>query len=775
MKTERMKAIKHLLAVLSGYSFLFVIFFSPVIFSGQLLAPADAVRYHVPNFVHRTLWDPLLEGGFPVFADSQTMTWYPIQLFFQLLNSWNGFEISAYVLGSCFCYGYVYCLTNSRFASALAGVVFGMSGFFMSHLGHTAIIHSAIWMPLLFWSLEELARSFRYSWFVIGVGAVSFSLLAGHPQVPMNTFPIAGAYTLMRGFALQQGRLKYFTHCLLIIILGFGLAGIQLIPTFELSQLSTRAEASFEYFSSYSIAPGELYRFFFPFLFGGTFGSIYSNIPYFGTWNYGELTGYTGLAPLLLSIIAVITGRRNRVVLFWAIICAYSLILSLGSSTPLVGILYHVPVYNKFRAIARHLFEFELSIAVLSGVGVLAIRNGQCSRRTLFKVLAGGVAFFVALVLSLNIFPPEAVRKNVTSLLPWSDSAVGIPVVLFVVSVISVYIWSRQSSNRIGQSVVLLVVIIDLASFGWFSYWRYISPLKSVLVLPPVYQDYKNVLEKTRQRIVSAGGGFDIEEACAPNLSKLWNLPSVGGYLPFMLSRVGAVLTMDPSGMINEDWLSSDNRALDLFSARYLFISEVSNVMNLDAPGTVKKILANPRWKFLQQIGKVYVFENRQCMPRVWIVFDVRSGMGPRRMRRTIKSSSLPNGAPFDPEKIALIEESTPLKFFPDSNASARISQYASTEVVVETNSNTPGFLVLNDVYYPGWIVHVDGNESHLFCTDAVFRGVIIPAGKHLVHFSYTPKSLYAGIVLSLLSLLITLSLPLISKDRKRIKPPAQL
>src|SRR5262249_11207729 len=104
----RYKLGLHCLGVLSFYSLFFAAFFSPVCFSHRLLAPGDGVVYYVPGFyAPLTLWTNLLHAGFPIAADPQIQSWYPLKLLYSQFGAWNNFVISAYVLASCFAYGYI--------------------------------------------------------------------------------------------------------------------------------------------------------------------------------------------------------------------------------------------------------------------------------------------------------------------------------------------------------------------------------------------------------------------------------------------------------------------------------------------------------------------------------------------------------------------------------------------------------------------------------------------------------------------------------------------
>lgn len=50
-------------------------------------------------------------------------------------------------------------------------------------------------------------------------------------------------------------------------------------------------------------------------------------------------------------------------------------------------------------------------------------------------------------------------------------------------------------------------------------------------------------------------------------------------------------------------------------------------------------------------------------------------------------------------------------------------------------------FLVLNDLYYPGWHADIDGRELPVFATNAVMRGVVVPAGTDHLRFRYATYS----------------------------------
>jgi uncharacterized membrane protein YfhO len=86
----------------------------------------------------------------------------------------------------------------------------------------------------------------------------------------------------------------------------------------------------------------------------------------------------------------------------------------------------------------------------------------------------------------------------------------------------------------------------------------------------------------------------------------------------------------------------------------------------------------------------------------------------------------------------------------------------------VETSAATPSFLVTSDVYYPGWSAAIDGQEARLYRADYAFRGVAVPAGHHLVKFTYRPRRFLLGAGLSLASVALLAAVALNGLFAKR-------
>jgi uncharacterized membrane protein YfhO len=73
--------------------------------------------------------------------------------------------------------------------------------------------------------------------------------------------------------------------------------------------------------------------------------------------------------------------------------------------------------------------------------------------------------------------------------------------------------------------------------------------------------------------------------------------------------------------------------------------------------------------------------------------------------------------------------------------------------------SKNGGNLVLADSFDPGWKAVVDGKPVKIEMEEPFFRRVLVPAGEHLVVFTYSPDSLKLGAFISLLSLAVLIGI----------------
>ena len=570
----------HAVIVVLAYAFLFFAFFSPVLLKGHLLSVGgDGLYVYLPNFYSpKVLWDPLLFSGFPMMADPQVMSWYPPAMLLSLVpNTWNIFIIFAYVAASCFTYGYVYALTNSRIAAAFSGTAFGLSGFMMAHLGHAVIIHATAWLPLMIWSLEMLRQRRSALWFATSTLAVALCCMGGHSQIFVYGLILSVGYLAVVGWNAPVGRWRYYSVALASVFAGIALAAVQILPTAELVRQSTRVSYSFLDFVSHALPPRQALTMIFPSVFGGRSES--GVLAYFGAKNQTELTGYVGLLPLLLAALGLIATRRRSLSLFWLFTALLAFLLALGEATPLARMTYHLPIINQLRAPARHFVEFTLALSVLSGLGLAALINRQVSMRQLLRIIFFAIVVMlgclVLLFLNSDYMAGLAARQGVSrlQLLPWANRSVGVPILVFLTGLGALVFWFKQPKSSIRVALLMSVLVIDLGSFGWFYEWRYVSQDKQALTAPAEAERYRPLLEAGNQRLMPYPGQPGTLYKMTPNLTRLWGVSNASGYDALILSRYSHLLDMLEVGMITRPtWWKSKDQSLNLAAVRYVFM-----------------------------------------------------------------------------------------------------------------------------------------------------------------------------------------------------------
>lgn len=261
------------------------------------------------------------------------------------------------------------------------------------------------------------------------------------------------------------------------------------------------------------------------------------------------------------------------------------MLLTLGNATGIAYLTYHVPILNLFRAPARHFVEMAFAVSVLSGMGTAVVTRGMATRELALRTTAIIASLMLICLMALlwlqNFLSGLAIKKGIThlSLLPWTNPAVGVPLVVLLLAG-SILIYRHRQPNSFYRSALLpLVLMLDLASFGWFYEWHYYAPHKNTLIPPSFAQRYRNELNFYNQRILPTRGGFGSSNEFPPLLSRLWSVPSASGYGPLIPSRNSKLLALLPHGAVITPWRNATDQSMNLMAIRYVFVprSEAGN------------------------------------------------------------------------------------------------------------------------------------------------------------------------------------------------------
>ena len=64
---------------------------------------------------------------------------------------------------------------------------------------------------------------------------------------------------------------------------------------------------------------------------------------------------------------------------------------------------------------------------------------------------------------------------------------------------------------------------------------------------------------------------------------------------------------------------------------------------------------------------------------------------------------------------------------------------------MLDVTLDSPGLVILADVYYPGWELTIDGKPAPIYRVNGVMRGAAGPDRPHRLVYTYDPQSFRIG------------------------------
>jgi hypothetical protein len=139
-----------------------------------------------------------------------------------------------------------------------------------------------------------------------------------------------------------------------------------------------------------------------------------------------------------------------------------------------------------------------------------------------------------------------------------------------------------------------------------------------------------------------------------------------------------------------------------------------------------------------------WVMVNSNALPRAFI---------PRRAETVVEDKArLAKLAAedFGAREVAYVESPVDL---PDRcRGTARIVEEIPTRIRVSVQMETPGLVVLADLWDKGWQAYWNGQRVPILRANHAIRGVIVPAGSGTLEFRYAPASFAWGLRLATLA-----------------------
>ena len=544
-----------------------LVYFFPAMCGGIVLCPDDGLTQNLPlravaaNMLgdgHFPLWSPYIFGGMPLFASAQAGVLFPLNWFFLFFppgTAMNLAVLSAYSAAGLGAFFYARRIGGSILGALVTGLVWQCSGFMVAQIGHTNVIQLAALLPWLLWSIDGYGMTGVRSRGALVAIFVALLTFAGHPQTLVYSLLLCGVYTCVRALPQTDPPTKrFYWQALALLVLGLALAAVQIWPTLELLRHSVRNEATYEFFSSFSLPPVFLLTFLAPFVVGGGDGILF-RAPYTSVAFYGEYIGYVGLIPFALALIAPLL-RRDRLIIFWTCAAFIGVALALGRHWPfdLYRLIYHVPILNLFRVPARHLMEVDFALAVLAGHAVTSIMRAERRTRSIALVSFVALVLLALTLATVTIWRPESFRLGrVAPISLLRAPELFMPVLFAILSGWALIHFAR--GRRFAGAFLVAVILCDLGLWGQWTGWRLRSPRPDhpLFHKPDVVKSLQeregNLLGKCRVLTLdepfpsanatgsAPANAAGFEFALQPDISGMHQIENAAGYEGFGLAR----------------------------------------------------------------------------------------------------------------------------------------------------------------------------------------------------------------------------------------------
>ncbi len=707
--------------------------------------PFDLIFYYYPMTEYAAerlsqgelpLWNPYPCCGVPFLATAQVGVFYPLTLLSVLMPVDAAFKVrmfSEVLLGGLFAAMFFRSLGVGSYSAGIGGMLY----VFACLLGQTfwpPQVSTLVWLPFLLLCAERFIQRGDVKWWTGFVLGTALQLLAGFPQFVVYTFYVVPPYVLLRLIQRWLG-----SECLTSqvgrrmaalgagCLLGTGLAGVQLLPTLELTQNTMRSKALTPQHVHY-LEQGMERKL------PNTWQALRNSLdpkPRLISFDTSPDAVYLGIPTLVLVLVAVICRRGDPVLWFFLVVSAISFLLSFGHhgwTGPLYRIYEHLPTGMMFRTPSRFRLLTYFGLITVAVLGLEEFRTGLPGLRghwwVFLVVVTGALALIAAMVVYSSPLAPALAAITAAAL--------------------AVSWWRPRTAPgpMAAHTLLLGFLLLDLAHAT--------APHGSLRDVPVYYGQrlrFMNPVNAVVDRSL-------IEEAGLDRLHLHLSIPAK----PLRpVPRFFAVTDYEP--LIPERWRRA-NEAMngnalctmwdvepnmfgpfyDLASVKCMVVPRLAN-----SAGVTTGVAASLPDGTANE--PLIVIRRPTAVPRAYLSGTYRTCSAQEALSKITH--------PDYPYRTTVLLEKDPgmrhTSALADDDA-ADIISYAAERVILSTHSRQERLLVLTDTWFPGWKAFVDGTETEILRANYLFRAVRVPAGRHQVVFEYKPLSLTLGAVLSCVS-----------------------
>ena len=747
------------------------------------------------------LWNTYAGGGYPLIPFSALAFYPPIWLLHWLsvddtIGLLTAFD---FALGGLGAYRLSGVTGAGRPARVVGATAFLLSGALLGHLyaGHLLELGVIGWMPWVFHAAHRLVERPSLRGAVIlgalgglqilanGIGFLVFTLY------PVGALLLIGLLRAARAGG-TPGALRVLALPPLSVAVAGALSAVLALPFLQALGQSIRAGGlDLAGASKTSLHPAALLMALSPDALGDGPHDSYWLSDLVKDFYWHELALYVGLVPLLGSCLACLYCRRTPWVRCYGALALLGLILALGRYTPIYGLAFRtLPGLNLVRAPARWLLVSTLAAAVLAPVGVewlLAQRQGgRALLRALRLPLLGGGLLAAALTILL-----QGVYILQTGRWEWQPhfaqtlwpAATRLLIFGGLLALILAIHAERLIRSSAAAWLLLAFNLLDLwvAASGSIRFQDpatvYAPTTLGALVRPgdETYRIYTADRSLPNRQGMVDGSLYDAEDFAPVTLRDYWKVTHPKEWALMQRGQVSNASARDLIFCYDPTFGHLMGIGVLTFAAPFSSL-RLCRPLKGSAGLTLQSAVPTQLW--LLPNGKSwnptpfwsisYVYRNDRALPRASLLPLAAARLLPDHQAqfravttegfdgtRTLLLDPRPAEAPAglgwlqDRWADALRPAPLPLPSLLAPGATQVLTD-TSNSVQVAVNATAASYLLLDDAYYPGWGAAIDGRPAPILRADFALRAVAVPAGRHMVVFSYAPLSYLAGMAITM-------------------------
>ncbi len=710
--------------------------------------------------------------GEPFAANLQHGLFYPGNLPFWLFKTSIGLKLTlvahiafAAVAMWAFCR---IALRTGSWGAVVAGLAYGFGGSLLQHIILISHLQVMAWIPVMFLFAHLALETRRVRFVVLTAVAIGMEFLSGHPEWWLYSLVALALYAIAWTFGAG---LRAWGGRAVDAVVRLGGAAVmfcvlfawQLLPTLLLQRQGYRTAPSFR--EQYPL-PKDI--------------ALNALLPDYGRVLVGENVGFIGIVALALAGLGIAAGRRElRWVRGWAFgAAALGMLMAVGAASPIYRFVYdNVSLARGFRVPSRWLLLPYFSLAMMAALGMdVLLRGARDGFQAQVRRGLGGIVALAAL--AGVVFTVGRLGPADDSIKRWGLAAI-----------IGLLAWALAAVPWVPRALLASALLITAA--GELKYAR--PSVEYRQVAPSVvYDDPGPVLSR-----LARDGGRYVTIGNHPRSEDERNRIEIPGWVQGQKAQYFLVawplrLAARPSSEYSthvETPLGRDGGLLPLRTYHEFFTASAGTTGRI----TAGVYLSPPsRWNFemLNFLGiewfvagplepseegvlahngftvvqtEAYIdLWRREALPIARMHYDLDVVAG-----RSDRIDSLRAGYPLTTR--AMVEEPIGPFTRPASEPRVVARHVGSMRVEFEVTTATPGLLVVADPWYPQWRAAVDGRPAGLHRVDHAFRGVVVPAGRHVVTFVYRDRATLVGVVLAGVTVLV---LGIAGRRRRRQTEP---